>query len=709
MATVYRFTEKTPDQVRLIHAGLEKDLGPIDTESLKLLQDVVSPKEFDFKRLTTSDYIDVSGFKIRTRRSTAASSDLRIVPNFYVRRIGEYLENDIGVSVTSTEDSIESFLNRANVSPSSLGLPPLFDIVSSRLEVDSSSYFFDMFFVLPFYFKVESLSYIPPSSAAFSARVHNSLLESVTVVLARKSGRKVSLERKPIEREDFKVIEKNHFALIECHTSFKTIESSDIIAADLAVKNLGIVNFVETPQVIVASEALQSTPTSMSEEPTVSKPDPKKVFVIHGRNEELRRALFDFLRAIDLDPIEWSQAIALTGSGAPYIGDILDAAFKTAQALVVLLSPDDQARLHPDLQKPNDPNYERELTGQPRQNVLFEAGLAFGYKPDRTILVKVGDLRPFSDIYGRHEVRLTNGPETRQDLVNRLRNAGCSVDTEGKTDWLKAGDFKIDSSSKTLTETPESKTANVVLASEVAKPTASERKRAKTLSKNVYEPWQRVMINREGHILQLTVPVEPESEFEPDELPVEELRYFEPAQAYLKDKYPDAYAEWAKAKELLQEFQQKTAAFMVSLEESVRNQMKAAYPSLTEQTVESVPRSRINYYHLVNLSEFVFDVIFQDPSKLIVGRGEPPVFEVESRSDSDGRISLTTPEGKVVIETDEPEYNVNLGDTLMNTVIEPQTRRFLDDLYQTYIKLASQLRTFSQKLAPVIEKIELEL
>jgi predicted nucleotide-binding protein len=32
--------------------------------------------------------------------------------------------------------------------------------------------------------------------------------------------------------------------------------------------------------------------------------DPRKVFVIHGRNELARKALFDFLRSIGLDPIE---------------------------------------------------------------------------------------------------------------------------------------------------------------------------------------------------------------------------------------------------------------------------------------------------------------------------------------------------------------------------------------------------------------------
>ena len=67
------------------------------------------------------------------------------------------------------------------------------------------------------------------------------------------------------------------------------------------------------------------------------QPDPSKVFVVHGRNESIRRGIFAFLRAIGLEPIEWTQAVALTGKATPYVGEILDAALSTAQAIVVVL------------------------------------------------------------------------------------------------------------------------------------------------------------------------------------------------------------------------------------------------------------------------------------------------------------------------------------------------------------------------------------
>ncbi|MGO9643660.1 MAG: TIR domain-containing protein [Candidatus Bathyarchaeia archaeon] len=197
-----------------------------------------------------------------------------------------------------------------------------------------------------------------------------------------------------------------------------------------------------------------------------SNPDPKTVFVVHGRNEQLRMDLFAFLRAIGLNPMEFSQAIKLTGQASPYIGQILDAAFKNAQAVIVLLSPDDEARLRQNFLTQQDSTDEIELTPQPRQNVLFEAGLSFGYKPERTILVKVGKLRAFSDVYGRHEVRLTNDAAMRQELANRLRNAGCAVNTQG-TDWLSIGNFDAEEARR-KTETAPPKRLNISEAESIA-------------------------------------------------------------------------------------------------------------------------------------------------------------------------------------------------------------------------------------------------
>lgn len=167
--------------------------------------------------------------------------------------------------------------------------------------------------------------------------------------------------------------------------------------------------------------------------------DPRTVWVVHGRNMDARQALFTFLRSLNLRPLEWSQAVEATGSGAPYIGDVLDKAFEAAQAVVVLFTPDEIAYLRGEYASGPDDD-QTQPQPQARPNVLFEAGMAFGRHPDRTILVELGQVRAFSDVEGRHAVRLDNDQRSRKELAQRLQMTGCAVDMSGD-DWLTAGDL----------------------------------------------------------------------------------------------------------------------------------------------------------------------------------------------------------------------------------------------------------------------------
>lgn len=167
---------------------------------------------------------------------------------------------------------------------------------------------------------------------------------------------------------------------------------------------------------------------------------PNAVFVVHGRDNSARNAMFSFLRVIGIKPIEWTSALGMSKKAAPYIGEILEAAFARARAIIVLMTPDDLAQLRPDLLQQSDKPYERVLTGQARPNVLFEAGMAFATHPDRTVIVQLGNVREFSDVAGRHVVHMSNEYVRRQELVTKLKNAGCSVDTTG-ADWVQTGDF----------------------------------------------------------------------------------------------------------------------------------------------------------------------------------------------------------------------------------------------------------------------------
>lgn len=165
--------------------------------------------------------------------------------------------------------------------------------------------------------------------------------------------------------------------------------------------------------------------------------DPTRVFVVHGRNGQARDAMFEFLRALRLHPIEWSQAIRLTGKGSPYIGEILDVAFARAQAVVILMTPDEIAYLRPEYASgEGDP--ESQPAAQARPNVLFEAGMAMSRNSARAILVEFGTVRAFSDVAGRHALRLDDSAAKRKELAQRLETAGCLVDMTGD-DWLTAG------------------------------------------------------------------------------------------------------------------------------------------------------------------------------------------------------------------------------------------------------------------------------
>ncbi len=164
------------------------------------------------------------------------------------------------------------------------------------------------------------------------------------------------------------------------------------------------------------------------------------VFVVHGRNEPLRKSMFEFLRALGLMPREWSHALQMAKGANPWTLDVIDTAMMRAQAVVVLFSPDDEARLREVFCKKNELRTEGKLKGQPRPNVIFEAGLALGMHPKKTLLVQVGEVKGFTDILGKHIPRLTNDQAKRNDIANRLRKLGCKVDTTGD-DWRVTGNF----------------------------------------------------------------------------------------------------------------------------------------------------------------------------------------------------------------------------------------------------------------------------
>jgi len=227
--------------------------------------------------------------------------------------------------------------------------------------------------------------------------------------------------------------------------------------ADSGVTTVSVTTPAELEVVLfqaLASLPRTPIPTAPQSRSDDQPPNAHGVFVVHGRNELARRAMFAFLRSVDLNPIEWAQATVLTGLATPYIGQIIESAFDNAQAVVVLLTPDEVVHLRPEYANgAEDPDLQP--CTQARPNVLFEAGMAMGRSPSRTILVELGSTRQFSDITGRYVLRMSNAASDRIELATRLRTVGCPVDLSG-TDWLQAGDFQIPPAPLSTTLAPAS-------------------------------------------------------------------------------------------------------------------------------------------------------------------------------------------------------------------------------------------------------------
>jgi predicted nucleotide-binding protein len=186
--------------------------------------------------------------------------------------------------------------------------------------------------------------------------------------------------------------------------------------------------------------APKSAPRKSAKSSKTKKTKGNSVFVVHGRDTALRKSMFDFLRSLDLNPMEWEQAVDQAKGGNPDVGNIIETAMARVQAVVVMFSPDEIAYLKEQFWGADDKQGDGKPAGQARPNVIFEAGLALGAHPEKTVIVQIGKVRPFSDIAGKHLVRLSDAVSTRNDLANRLAKFGCEVNRVG-SDWMTAGTF----------------------------------------------------------------------------------------------------------------------------------------------------------------------------------------------------------------------------------------------------------------------------
>jgi hypothetical protein len=169
-------------------------------------------------------------------------------------------------------------------------------------------------------------------------------------------------------------------------------------------------------------------------------PSGHAVVVVHGRDDRASRAVAEFLQALGLQPLGWADAVAATGRMMPSADEVIERALSLAQAIVVLMTGEDEAKLRDDFVNDSDPPHESQLTPQARLEVIFAAGLALGRAPQRTIIVEIGTLRPFSANCGAPVIRLDDSSQRRYEFFKRLEAAGCHIELKDKS-WHTAGTF----------------------------------------------------------------------------------------------------------------------------------------------------------------------------------------------------------------------------------------------------------------------------
>ncbi len=138
-------------------------------------------------------------------------------------------------------------------------------------------------------------------------------------------------------------------------------------------------------------------------------PGKPRAFIVHGRDLGARAELDRCLTSLGLAVIPFEH-IADRLAAMPVISDVLRQALADADVILVLFTPDEQAALF----DPETGRFDGRDPGaarwQARANVIFEAGWAFGLRPDRTIFVSVGEVTAmFADVAGHHVIRLDAG------------------------------------------------------------------------------------------------------------------------------------------------------------------------------------------------------------------------------------------------------------------------------------------------------------
>ncbi|WP_222272814.1 TIR domain-containing protein [Modestobacter marinus] len=87
------------------------------------------------------------------------------------------------------------------------------------------------------------------------------------------------------------------------------------------------------------------------------------VFLVHGRNLRAAEDLVLLMKEFGIHVPAWEGAAAAAKKGAPTNLEVVRAGMAQADAVVVLLTPDDEGQLKERFRRDDDPEWERTITG----------------------------------------------------------------------------------------------------------------------------------------------------------------------------------------------------------------------------------------------------------------------------------------------------------------------------------------------------------
>ena len=193
-----------------------------------------------------------------------------------------------------------------------------------------------------------------------------------------------------------------------------------------------------TPGAIKMRPASPPAIGDMEEPAFMTTADPKKVFIIHGQNQNAADEMAKFVFSLGLEPLKFGEIRSRMGGGNTNIADVVVQGMSEAAHVIALFTPDEFSELRPKLARGKKGEELHRWQGRP--NVIFEAGIAYGRDPERVIFVKLGDVSLFTDANHVHYYKPTNDPKGHRKDLKRWLAHRCPVNDSDQ--WMEVGDFE---------------------------------------------------------------------------------------------------------------------------------------------------------------------------------------------------------------------------------------------------------------------------